>query len=764
LERHLWIVDEHRRLALAALDDFPDNLHLFAHSRHDLAQRLGLVGGDHDDHSDTAVEGAVHLGRGDVAGLLEPTEYGRRDPMGGIDACGGTFRQHARQVFGQAAAGDVGKRMYAAGTDRGERRFHVNTGRLQKRLAEGQIRSKGGCVRIVDAGGAGDHANQRKTVGMDPVGGEAEDHVTGCDLAPREHLVAFNGADAESGEVVVTIAVHARHFRRFPTDQRAAGALAAFGDSGNHVAAGFDRQFAGGEIVQEQKRFRTLHHEVVGAHGDEIDADGVMAPGGDGDHQLGADTVGAGDQDGVGEASRLEVEQCPETAQIGCYTTASGGFGKGADGVHQGIASVDVDAGAFVTEAMVFAVIFGWGAYRFFLRQGLDRLTPDQGAATRLNINQHKGFAMTARRSLRMVAWVLSLAVLVFGFNARANVFEVRDVAVDVTAKTAAAAREAALADGEATAFRRLLERLTLSEDHDRLPQFGPGEISPYVSDFSVSGEKTSAVRYLARLHFRFKPEDVRELLRDAGVQFAETPSKPVLVLPVYQPASGLVLWEDPNPWRDAWNQRQSGGGLVRLVLPLGDLGDINALSVQQAVRGEVAALGKLAERYRAGDTVVAYARIGLVPGASGQRVDVSMTRFSPQREPETHLLAVEQAQGESTEDLLIRATNGIADQLEDSWKRENLLVGGEAGVTAITVPITGLADWVDVRKRLAGVAVVRRVEPVLLSLDEVRVNLHYVGVTTQLQTALGQSDLALVREESEWVLYPSGALPEQKP
>lgn len=409
-------------------------------------------------------------------------------------------------------------------------------------------------------------------------------------------------------------------------------------------------------------------------------------------------------------------------------------------------------------------MIFRWGAYRFFLRQGLVRLTPDRGATTRLNINQHKGFAMTARRPLRMVAkalsYALSVAVLVFCFNARANVFEVRDVAVDVTAKTAAAAREAALADGEATAFRRLLERLTLSEDHDRLPQFGPGEISPYVSDFAVSGEKTSAVRYLARLHFRFKPEEVRELLRDAGVQFAETPSKPVLILPVYQPASGLVLWEDPNPWRDAWNQRQSGGGLVRLVLPLGDLGDINALSVQQAVRGEVAALGKLAERYRAGDTVVAYARVGLIPGASGQRVDVSMTRFSPQHEPETHLLAVEQEQDESTEDLLIRATNGIADQLEDSWKRENLLVGGEAGVTAITVPITGLGDWVDVRKRLAGVAVVRRVEPVLMSLDEVRVNLHYVGATAQLQTALGQSDLALVREESEWVLYPAGALP----
>ncbi len=371
---------------------------------------------------------------------------------------------------------------------------------------------------------------------------------------------------------------------------------------------------------------------------------------------------------------------------------------------------------------------------------------------------------MIPRRLFSLMAWVVAVIGMLLVSGARANVFEVRDVAVDVTAETAASAREAALADGEAMAFRRLLERLTLSEDHGQLPQLAPAEITEYVSDFSVSGEKTSAVRYLARLHFRFKPAEIRDLLRGAGLQFAETPSKPVLVLPVYQPASGLVLWEDPNPWRDAWSRRQSGGGLVHLALPLGDLGDINALSVQQAVRGEVAALGKLAERYKAGDTVVAYARVGLNPGGAGQRIDVSMTRFSPHRDPETNLLAVEQEQGETAEDLLIRGADAIADLLEDTWKRENLLIGGEAGVTAVTIPITGLGDWIDVRKRLKGVAVVRQIETVLMSLDEVRVNLHYVGASEQLQTALGQSDLALVREEQEWVLYPAGAVQGSKP
>jgi hypothetical protein len=370
---------------------------------------------------------------------------------------------------------------------------------------------------------------------------------------------------------------------------------------------------------------------------------------------------------------------------------------------------------------------------------------------------------MAGRRLIGVI--IILVAALASGpvLAAGADVFEVRDIAVDVTAKTAAAAREQAISQGQQAAFRRLLERLTLSTDHGNLPQFEAGEITPFVNDFSISDEKTSAVRYLAKLHFRFKADDIRKLLRNAGLQFAETPSKPVLVLPVFQSAGGLVLWEDPNPWRDAWNRRQSGSGLVTLALPLGDLTDISAVNVQQAVRGEVDALGKLATRYHAGDSVVVYARLGLNPEGQGQRVDVSATRFSPHHEPDTKLMALDQQGQETVEALLKRAADSVGASLEDQWKRDNLLTGGESGVAAVTVPITGLADWLRVQKKLKSVAVVRSIETVLMSLDEVRVNLHYVGAAQQLQTALGQSDLSLVREENEWVLYPAGTVPATK-
>ena len=95
------------------------------------------------------------------------------------------------------------------------------------------------------------------------------------------------------------------------------------------------------------------------------------------------------------------------------------------------------------------------------------------------------------------------------------DVFTVANIYVDVTDKTASVARKKALAIGEKKAFEILLKRLTLRIDHDSLPVVDPKEISTYVKDFGITHEKNSEIRYLAYLTYRFKPNDIRFLLRD---------------------------------------------------------------------------------------------------------------------------------------------------------------------------------------------------------------------------------------------------------
>lgn len=362
---------------------------------------------------------------------------------------------------------------------------------------------------------------------------------------------------------------------------------------------------------------------------------------------------------------------------------------------------------------------------------------------------------MTGQKALLFAAVVSAILCALAGPASASVVFDVTGVTVDVTADTAAAARERAIAEGERAAFRRLLERLTLRSDYSRLPDPPRAEIGTYLQDFSVADEKTSPVRYLAKLTFRFKAEEIRRLLDRLGIPFAETMSKPVLVLPVYQSAGALLLWDDPNPWRSAWSKAVARDGLVPLVFAAGDLQDVAAIGAEQAAAGDEARLAAIAQRYATTDTVVANATVGYRPQQPAPHVRVVISRHGPTAPKGRTEIEVAALSGENLEKLLQRAAAETARLIEDAWKRENLLSLTRGSVAAVSVPIAKLADWLAVRKKLGEVSVVRRTEMILMSKAEVRLALHFIGEVDQLALALGQADLQLLREGDLWVLTP---------
>ena len=346
------------------------------------------------------------------------------------------------------------------------------------------------------------------------------------------------------------------------------------------------------------------------------------------------------------------------------------------------------------------------------------------------------------------------------------DIFEVRGVPVDVTAETAAKAREQALAEGERAAFQRLLRRLTLKTDHSRLPNPSREEVSSYVRDFSVAQEKASAVRYIASLNVRFKAKEVRNLLQFHALPFAETTSKPLLILPVFHVTGAYLLWDDPNPWREAWRARpRPVDSLVPLVVPRGDLADVATLGAEQAVGGDAQRIAAMAGRYGTTDTLVAIATVKPAAASQVSAIDVSMVRYDPASDrapPKSPLTTFSPAAGETLEALLKRAVGELTEQLEDTWKRNNLLQFGNKAVMAVTIPVESLADWLAVRQKLSGVAVVDSVELVLISRDEIRANIHYLGEADQLASALQQADLRLSRDGDTWVLRPLRSPPSK--
>ena len=363
--------------------------------------------------------------------------------------------------------------------------------------------------------------------------------------------------------------------------------------------------------------------------------------------------------------------------------------------------------------------------------------------------------AMARESKLICMAWNSALIAAVlscFAASVDANdLFVIRSIPVDSVADDANAARKLALAEGQESAFGMLLKKLTLDTDHGRLPTIQRTEINNYVHGFEVANERRSERRYLADITVRFKPQAVRALLRGADIPFAESVGSPIVVLPIFQRADVIKLWDDPNPWREAWRYFELREGLVDLVVPIGELMDLTAINSAQALDGNRMALANFAAGHGADEALVAVANLAFDPDGTPV-VDVTLQRYGAVVGP----LLVERFIGESAgsiEDLLGESVSKMAARIEHDWKYENLLEFDEKQDIKVDVPIEDFAHWLKLNSELGKLPVIREANILSLSLRKAVVHVHYLGSVGRLSNLLAQRGIDLLSSDGRWVL-----------
>ena len=339
----------------------------------------------------------------------------------------------------------------------------------------------------------------------------------------------------------------------------------------------------------------------------------------------------------------------------------------------------------------------------------------------------------------------------IFSVLGAEDLYTIRSINLDATASDSNTARSHAIAEGQERAFMRLLRTLTLPADHFRIPRIDRGEITNYVQDFEIYNEKRSDQRYLAELTVRFKREQVRKLLATAGVPFSETATVPIIVLPIYQAGGQAILWEDSNPWREAWRRLEIKNELVNLMVPIGQLADVMAINAEQALAGDRKSLRKFAMSYGAEETLVAVASLSSL--SSDQiSVDVTLQNFGIT----VGALGIERfemREGESFSDFLGRAVEQMAERLEHDWKVSNLLSFDEQAAIRVTFPIKGWSHWRSLMSRVKQVSVVQDVVIIGLSRREASLKIEFLGEADRLGVLLLKKDITLERVNGEWVM-----------
>ncbi len=359
------------------------------------------------------------------------------------------------------------------------------------------------------------------------------------------------------------------------------------------------------------------------------------------------------------------------------------------------------------------------------------------------------------RAALALLVWVVIAACAPARAEDQPDPYSAT-VKVDATADSAAAARTIARLDGQRRALNDVVQRLSGSTDLSKMPKLDDRAITDLVASFEVANEKMSDVRYLADYTFHFRRARIRQLMAAAGIAAAETTvAKPVVVIPVLRNGDKLVLWDDPNPWREAWAQTTLASAPVKLALPLGGVGDLTAIDAEQAGSGDAQALAEIAQRNSTEEALVVVA----TPRRQEDRIaglDLSLKRYRSGHLIDTRTDAIEARPGESNEDILKRGVELAIADIEHGGRS----AGDKEISLAATVPIHSLAEWVEVRRKLSAVPGIHAVSVVSLNRQEAKIIIKYLGSSDQLRSNLAGADIGLDGADPDWRLVPAGTAP----
>ncbi len=406
----------------------------------------------------------------------------------------------------------------------------------------------------------------------------------------------------------------------------------------------------------------------------------------------------------------------------------------------------------------------------------------------------------------------ICLIVLLTVSAAKADdLFTVSKIPVDVTAASASEAREQAMLEGQQRGLAMLLKRLLDTDDDAAIPQITPEQASSYVLSISIDRERASNVRYLAEMTVEYNENRVQQLVGDYAIRRAQQqadaaaaevstaeaedstasaemakPKGAVLVLPVYDDGSNTMLWEELNPWRQAWDAYLASSGRKAYTVPVGDVADIAAVNVEQALQGVQEPIKALMTIYQAPVADVVVARKQVKNGV--QLILVERTRFDGQRRINTAPLifpveagdvtaTLRQAVKETVATVELPASPGRATAASQSVKTTTTTTtvktttippGGALPTSpypapapsaaqwqslAVQVPVGSLGDWSAKQQRLARVPLIKQTRMTSLRPGEVSASLTFQGSAAELQQAVAAYGMTLQQVGNTWVL-----------
>ncbi len=364
--------------------------------------------------------------------------------------------------------------------------------------------------------------------------------------------------------------------------------------------------------------------------------------------------------------------------------------------------------------------------------------------------------------------WLVLMAAMIMlgcpvvacaGGPVETNIFAVQGVEVDVTDKDAASAKNKALVDVQMKAIVMLARRLGNESLATVIAGMEAKDVLPLLKSLSIEEENTGPGRYIGKFTVRFLPTKIYNLFAQYGVNVAADQAIPMLVIPLWKTPEGLVLWGD-NPWRRAWTDLHAGQTQVPIIIPLGDLEDANAVTLEDVLELSPVKLESLRRRYGAKTVLVTTAeaiegggiRATMAGNSELGKITFDKTFTSEPPSPEASAaIAASRFHAVMVDKYRSDKQKAVAQsEAEGGFGGD-----GESASIPVTVPFASPSEWNGIRSRILSTPGVIGVDVSTLAGNGAVIRLMYVGDLTEMQNSIQEMGLTLSQVGGSWIIQP---------
>lgn len=354
-------------------------------------------------------------------------------------------------------------------------------------------------------------------------------------------------------------------------------------------------------------------------------------------------------------------------------------------------------------------------------------------------------------RQMGLYGMVLATALL--AVPAQAGVEEI-EVIADVTGANPVESQKMAIDYAKKRAFFLLLSKHNPEKAESIARSLNDVQIDQHIRGYQLVQDKVEGNRYIAQYQVSVSDDLVERLLVSENTTPGHEAANPILVIPVLNANSEMLLWQDDNVWRSIWNGMALERGENLLIMPYGDPTDRAAINSATALSSRYEDLAALASRYGAREIVVALAEVNQDSSPPGVRV--TLRRLSAELDKRKVTFYESPSAQDTPESALPSAARAVADELKDIaryYEGEEERRVANASTQKVQAQFRRLSDWVAMKSKLSQLPQVVRLDVDAIDIQTADATLYFNGSPDTMRQIMEANGLAVNPTGDSWSL-----------